>query len=133
MYYIGSVDGKGDLGLWIIHESNYSIFKFFHFKIVLHFDFYGVVFAILMNFLHFVGHNLCFSFSLRDFFFSLNIFYFSFFIQGSDCEYRHSEIARLNPRGCWYWLSGNCLNPTCAFRHPVSWCFFLIFFLFLFW
>ncbi|XP_028781403.1 zinc finger CCCH domain-containing protein 17 [Neltuma alba] len=38
--------------------------------------------------------------------------------KGVDCEYRHNEIARLNPRDCWYWLSGNCLNPTCAFRHP---------------
>ncbi|XP_059431925.1 zinc finger CCCH domain-containing protein 34-like [Corylus avellana] len=38
--------------------------------------------------------------------------------KGIDCEYRHSEIARLNPRDCWYWLSGDCLNPTCAFRHP---------------
>ncbi|CAN0900906.1 Zinc finger CCCH domain-containing protein 34 [Linum grandiflorum] len=27
-------------------------------------------------------------------------------------------MARLNPRDCWYWLSGSCLNPTCAFRHP---------------
>lgn len=40
--------------------------------------------------------------------------------QGADCEYRHSEIARLNPRECWFWVSGACLNPTCAFRHPVS-------------
>ncbi|XP_022732390.1 zinc finger CCCH domain-containing protein 34-like [Durio zibethinus] len=38
--------------------------------------------------------------------------------KGIDCEYRHSEIARLNPRDCWYWLAGNCLNPTCGFRHP---------------
>ncbi|KAK4265237.1 hypothetical protein QN277_026317 [Acacia crassicarpa] len=38
--------------------------------------------------------------------------------KGADCEYRHNEIARLNPRDCWYWLSGSCLNPTCAFRHP---------------
>ncbi|KAK7264949.1 hypothetical protein RJT34_32563 [Clitoria ternatea] len=38
--------------------------------------------------------------------------------KGSECEYRHNEIARLNPRDCWYWLSGHCLNPTCAFRHP---------------
>ncbi|XP_058074526.1 zinc finger CCCH domain-containing protein 34-like [Magnolia sinica] len=38
--------------------------------------------------------------------------------KGSECEYRHSESARLNPRDCWYWLGGNCLNPTCAFRHP---------------
>ncbi|CAJ2634801.1 unnamed protein product [Trifolium pratense] len=38
--------------------------------------------------------------------------------KGAECEYRHHEIARLNPRDCWYWLSGNCLNPTCAFRHP---------------
>lgn len=38
--------------------------------------------------------------------------------KGVECEYRHSDMARLNPRDCWYWLSGNCLNPTCAFRHP---------------
>ncbi|XP_027332457.1 zinc finger CCCH domain-containing protein 34-like [Abrus precatorius] len=38
--------------------------------------------------------------------------------KGAECEYRHNEIARLNPRDCWYWLSGHCLNPTCAFRHP---------------
>ncbi|KAJ4959165.1 hypothetical protein NE237_026276 [Protea cynaroides] len=38
--------------------------------------------------------------------------------KGIECEYRHSDSARLNPRDCWYWLSGNCLNPTCAFRHP---------------
>ncbi|KAK6941630.1 Zinc-finger CCCH domain [Dillenia turbinata] len=38
--------------------------------------------------------------------------------KGIECEYRHSEIARLNTRDCWYWLSGGCLNPTCAFRHP---------------
>ncbi|KAK9274669.1 hypothetical protein L1049_021920 [Liquidambar formosana] len=39
--------------------------------------------------------------------------------KGSECEYRHSEYARVNPRDCWYWLNGNCLNPKCAFRHPV--------------
>lgn len=38
--------------------------------------------------------------------------------KGSECEYRHSDIARLNPRDCWYWLNGNCLNPKCGFRHP---------------
>ncbi|VFQ87535.1 unnamed protein product [Cuscuta campestris] len=38
--------------------------------------------------------------------------------KGSECEYRHSDSARLNPRDCWYWLNGNCLNPKCAFRHP---------------
>lgn len=38
--------------------------------------------------------------------------------KGSECEYRHSEYARLNPRDCWYWLNGNCLNPKCTFRHP---------------
>ncbi|KAK9268866.1 hypothetical protein L1049_000631 [Liquidambar formosana] len=38
--------------------------------------------------------------------------------KGLECEYRHSETARLNPRDCWYWLAGKCLNPTCAFRHP---------------
>ncbi|GMQ06928.1 hypothetical protein CsSME_00051339 [Camellia sinensis var. sinensis] len=38
--------------------------------------------------------------------------------KGIECEYRHSEIARLNPRDCWYWLAGSCLNPSCAFRHP---------------
>ncbi|KAL1556473.1 zinc finger CCCH domain-containing protein 17-like [Salvia divinorum] len=38
--------------------------------------------------------------------------------KGSECEYRHSDVARMNPRDCWYWLHGNCLNPKCAFRHP---------------
>ncbi|CAM8992879.1 unnamed protein product [Rhodiola kirilowii] len=38
--------------------------------------------------------------------------------KGSECEYRHSEYARVNPRDCWYWLNGSCLNPKCAFRHP---------------
>ncbi|GAA0143762.1 hypothetical protein LIER_04370 [Lithospermum erythrorhizon] len=42
------------------------------------------------------------------------------YIQGSECEYRHSEMARLNPRDCCYWLSGSCLNPPCAFRHPTQ-------------
>ncbi|GJV83897.1 zinc finger CCCH domain-containing protein 34-like protein [Tanacetum coccineum] len=37
---------------------------------------------------------------------------------GIECEYRHCEIARLNPRDCWYWLGGCCYNPECAFRHP---------------
>ncbi|KAK1298574.1 Zinc finger CCCH domain-containing protein 32 [Acorus calamus] len=38
--------------------------------------------------------------------------------KGSECEYRHSEVARLNPRDCWYWLAGNCINLACPFRHP---------------
>ncbi|GAB2300360.1 hypothetical protein Dimus_034401 [Dionaea muscipula] len=38
--------------------------------------------------------------------------------KGIECEYRHNEMARLNPRDCWYWKSGDCLNPTCGFRHP---------------
>lgn len=38
--------------------------------------------------------------------------------KGSECEYRHSDIARVNPRDCWYWINGNCLNPKCGFRHP---------------
>ncbi|XP_042010874.1 zinc finger CCCH domain-containing protein 17-like [Salvia splendens] len=38
--------------------------------------------------------------------------------KGSECEYRHSDVARMNPRDCWYWLHGNCMNPKCAFRHP---------------
>ncbi|OAY75638.1 Zinc finger CCCH domain-containing protein 32 [Ananas comosus] len=38
--------------------------------------------------------------------------------KGSECEYRHSEGARVNPRDCWYWLNGTCLNPKCSFRHP---------------
>ncbi|KAJ9563565.1 hypothetical protein OSB04_008725 [Centaurea solstitialis] len=38
--------------------------------------------------------------------------------KGSECEYRHSDVARVNPRDCWYWLNGSCLNPKCAFRHP---------------
>ncbi|KAM7250506.1 hypothetical protein ACFE04_022389 [Oxalis oulophora] len=38
--------------------------------------------------------------------------------KGSECEYRHSDYVRLNPRDCYYWLNGNCLNPKCGFRHP---------------
>ncbi|KAL3510261.1 hypothetical protein ACH5RR_029662 [Cinchona calisaya] len=38
--------------------------------------------------------------------------------KGSECEYRHSDVARVNPRDCWYWLHGNCLNSKCGFRHP---------------
>lgn len=38
--------------------------------------------------------------------------------KGNECEFRHSEGARVNPRDCWYWMNGNCLNPKCAFRHP---------------
>ncbi|KAF5789102.1 putative transcription factor C3H family [Helianthus annuus] len=38
--------------------------------------------------------------------------------KGIECEFRHNEIARLNPRDCWYWLGGCCCNPECAFRHP---------------
>ncbi|XP_020222561.1 zinc finger CCCH domain-containing protein 17 [Cajanus cajan] len=38
--------------------------------------------------------------------------------KGIECEYRHSEYARVNPRDCRYWLNGNCLNPKCPFRHP---------------
>lgn len=38
--------------------------------------------------------------------------------KGSECDYRHSDVARVNPRDCWFWLNGNCLNPKCAFRHP---------------
>ncbi|KAH7664784.1 CCCH zinc finger domain-containing protein [Dioscorea alata] len=38
--------------------------------------------------------------------------------KGVECEFRHSDGARLNPRDCWYWLNGNCLNSKCSFRHP---------------
>ncbi|KAI7725309.1 hypothetical protein M8C21_017950 [Ambrosia artemisiifolia] len=38
--------------------------------------------------------------------------------KGIECEFRHNEIARLNPRDCWYWMGGCCYNPECAFRHP---------------
>ncbi|KAI3827336.1 hypothetical protein L1987_01409 [Smallanthus sonchifolius] len=38
--------------------------------------------------------------------------------KGTECVYRHSETARLNPRDCWYWLGGCCYNLECAFRHP---------------
>lgn len=38
--------------------------------------------------------------------------------KGSECEYRHSDFARVNPRDCRFWLHGNCLNPKCGFRHP---------------
>ncbi|KAK1304215.1 Zinc finger CCCH domain-containing protein 32 [Acorus calamus] len=38
--------------------------------------------------------------------------------KGNECEYRHSENARMNPRDCYFWLTSNCLNPKCGFRHP---------------
>nr|XP_010940968.1 zinc finger CCCH domain-containing protein 32-like [Elaeis guineensis] len=38
--------------------------------------------------------------------------------KGNECEYRHTEGAIFNPKDCWYWLNGNCLNPKCLFRHP---------------
>uniref|UniRef100_A0A0D9WAZ7 C3H1-type domain-containing protein n=1 Tax=Leersia perrieri TaxID=77586 RepID=A0A0D9WAZ7_9ORYZ len=38
--------------------------------------------------------------------------------KGNECDFRHSEGARMNPRDCWYWLNGNCLNLKCLFRHP---------------
>ncbi|GFY90995.1 CCCH-type zinc finger family protein [Actinidia rufa] len=38
--------------------------------------------------------------------------------KGAECEYRHSDIARVNPRDCWFWLNGSCLNRKCGFRHP---------------
>ncbi|KAK9106418.1 hypothetical protein Syun_022429 [Stephania yunnanensis] len=38
--------------------------------------------------------------------------------KGSECEYRHSEEARINPRDCWFWTNSGCLNPKCPFRHP---------------
>ncbi|GMH06723.1 hypothetical protein Nepgr_008563 [Nepenthes gracilis] len=38
--------------------------------------------------------------------------------KGIECEYRHSESARFNPRDCWYWTNSVCLNPNCPFRHP---------------
>uniref|UniRef100_A0A0D9VN32 C3H1-type domain-containing protein n=1 Tax=Leersia perrieri TaxID=77586 RepID=A0A0D9VN32_9ORYZ len=38
--------------------------------------------------------------------------------KGSECDYRHSDAARMNPRDCWYWFNGNCANPKCSFRHP---------------
>jgi len=38
--------------------------------------------------------------------------------KGIECEFRHSENARINPRDCWYWLGGKCLMADCPFRHP---------------
>ncbi|GAB2251846.1 hypothetical protein Droror1_Dr00004693 [Drosera rotundifolia] len=38
--------------------------------------------------------------------------------KGIECEFRHSEAARLNPKDCYYWMNGACLNPKCPFRHP---------------
>ncbi|KAH9624017.1 hypothetical protein KSS87_008610 [Heliosperma pusillum] len=39
--------------------------------------------------------------------------------KGNQCEYRHSEAARNNPRDCYYWLNGTCsMNANCVYRHP---------------
>lgn len=65
--------------------------------------------------------NYIFSVKIRaDVVFSKSFMVICLPFQGIECEYRHSEIARLNPRDCWYWLAGSCLNPSCPFRHPVS-------------
>ncbi|PUZ64245.1 hypothetical protein GQ55_3G128700 [Panicum hallii var. hallii] len=37
--------------------------------------------------------------------------------KGANCEFRHCEGARFSP-SCWYWFQGNCVNPSCTFRHP---------------
>nr|CAB3460388.1 unnamed protein product [Digitaria exilis] len=37
--------------------------------------------------------------------------------KGTKCQFRHCEGARFNP-SCWYWFQGNCVNPSCTFRHP---------------
>ncbi|WVZ96750.1 hypothetical protein U9M48_042351 [Paspalum notatum var. saurae] len=37
--------------------------------------------------------------------------------KGTNCEFRHCEAARFNS-SCWYWFQGNCVNPSCTFRHP---------------
>nr|CAB3464110.1 unnamed protein product [Digitaria exilis] len=37
--------------------------------------------------------------------------------KGTKCEFRHCEGARFSP-SCWYWFQGNCVNPSCTFRHP---------------
>ncbi|GAB4832882.1 hypothetical protein Ancab_006900 [Ancistrocladus abbreviatus] len=46
--------------------------------------------------------------------------------KGVECEYRHNEMARMNPRDCWYWTTDGCLNPTCGFRHPETRCLHFI-------
>uniref|UniRef100_A0A0D9WDD0 C3H1-type domain-containing protein n=1 Tax=Leersia perrieri TaxID=77586 RepID=A0A0D9WDD0_9ORYZ len=38
--------------------------------------------------------------------------------KGAKCDYRHADGARFNRRNCWYWFQGNCVNPSCTFRHP---------------
>ncbi|KAL9241722.1 hypothetical protein vseg_015798 [Gypsophila vaccaria] len=39
--------------------------------------------------------------------------------KGSECEYRHSETARKNPKECWYWLNATCtMHANCVYRHP---------------
>ncbi|GJM94757.1 hypothetical protein PR202_ga11433 [Eleusine coracana subsp. coracana] len=40
--------------------------------------------------------------------------------KGAECEYRHCDAARFNFRSCWYWFQGNCVNPSCTFRHPLG-------------
>jgi hypothetical protein len=69
--------------------------------------------------------------SLTDCFFFLQgsctkvcrLFFFSFqklmvCDQGESCDFRHSQIAALNPVLCKFWLSGTCTNPKCLFKHP---------------
>ncbi|KAL6070426.1 Zinc finger CCCH domain-containing protein 17 [Balamuthia mandrillaris] len=38
--------------------------------------------------------------------------------KGQECEFRHSQAAKDNPKVCKFWLQEDCLNPDCKFRHP---------------
>eukprot|EP00850_Spirogloea_muscicola_P003614 SM000014S00402 [mRNA] locus=s14:1179881:1186731:- [translate_table: standard] len=38
--------------------------------------------------------------------------------KGAECEFRHSDAARANPRDCVFWLSDCCARLDCPFRHP---------------
>ncbi|KAL6044298.1 Zinc finger CCCH domain-containing protein 34 [Balamuthia mandrillaris] len=38
--------------------------------------------------------------------------------KGQECEFRHSQAAKDNPKVCKFWLQEDCLDPDCTFRHP---------------
>lgn len=46
-----------------------------------------------------------------------------FFLQdlctkGSDCEFRHNEVAKTNGRTCKFWMKDTCHMLECVYRHP---------------
>src|SRR5689334_7487390 len=60
--------------------------------------------------------NICLFYLL--FFLKFNSIYLFQKKKGDSCEYRHSTLAHDNPNVCKLWLTSQCINANCSFRHP---------------